>query len=181
MNVWQKPYANNIGTRQVNSGPVVGIDFGTSNSCVSIWNPLRNNAKLIKCDGKKIIQSTLQFYKNNFNEVLVGSSSPDSNAPIVSYIKSYLMDEDYENQKILCVNNANETKSMTAAELITLVLRRLKLYAENYLNDKKHMKIRQAILSMHETKSGSSHSCSNYDSHKIYDYDYEKFLLYFVT
>ena len=34
---------------------VIGIDFGTSTSCVSIWNPQKLRSKVIKCkaaDGK---------------------------------------------------------------------------------------------------------------------------------
>ena len=28
----------------------LGIDFGTSNSCAAIWNPVKNKAKVIKID-----------------------------------------------------------------------------------------------------------------------------------
>lgn len=30
------------------SGPMIGIDLGTSNSCVSLWHTVKNRAKIIK-------------------------------------------------------------------------------------------------------------------------------------
>lgn len=29
-------------------GPVIGIDLGTSNSCVSLWHTVKNRAKVVK-------------------------------------------------------------------------------------------------------------------------------------
>ena len=29
-------------------GPIIGIDLGTSNSCVSLWHPVKNRAKVVK-------------------------------------------------------------------------------------------------------------------------------------
>ena len=29
-------------------GPIVGIDFGSSNSCIAVWDTVKNRAKIIK-------------------------------------------------------------------------------------------------------------------------------------
>ena len=29
-------------------GPIIGIDLGTSNSCVSLWHTVKNRAKVVK-------------------------------------------------------------------------------------------------------------------------------------
>ena len=35
------------------SGPIIGIDLGTSNSCVSLWHTVKNRAKIIKNSSSK--------------------------------------------------------------------------------------------------------------------------------
>jgi hypothetical protein len=43
-------------------GPVIGIDLGTSNSCVSLWHTVKNRAKIVKnvSSNSKIIVTCVQ-------------------------------------------------------------------------------------------------------------------------
>ena len=44
-------------------GPVIGIDLGTSNSCVSLWHTVKNRAKVVKniSSKSKIIVTCVQY------------------------------------------------------------------------------------------------------------------------
>lgn len=44
-------------------GPVIGIDLGTSNSCVSLWHTVKNRAKVVKniSSKSKIIVTSVRY------------------------------------------------------------------------------------------------------------------------
>ena len=54
LNVWERDSPldtdNNEDTACNNRclGPIIGIDLGTSNSCVSLWHTVKNRAKVVK-------------------------------------------------------------------------------------------------------------------------------------
>jgi hypothetical protein len=63
IDVWRKRKSN------IDTDPIIGIDFGTSNSCLSIWHPIKNRSKVIKVTNKELKKnytpSTVLFNGNN--------------------------------------------------------------------------------------------------------------------
>ena len=120
--VWQRDVVS-TGTSFVSTAPIVGIDFGTSNSCIAVWNPMKNRVKVIKNTlGLKLLPSTVQFYGADFNSVKTGILSSETDVPIVTNIKSYLgggnnLIEENGKFKLLCYNGIGATQFVDIAEI----------------------------------------------------------------
>mmetsp|Transcript_26593 Transcript_26593/g.44449 ORF Transcript_26593/g.44449 Transcript_26593/m.44449 type:complete len:511 (-) Transcript_26593:352-1884(-) len=73
------------------AGPVLGLDFGSSNSCVSIWRPDKNRVKVIRnTTGAKTTPSLLQF-TTNFDDVRIGQECErDSSASSLGGLKQLI-------------------------------------------------------------------------------------------
>lgn len=72
--------------------PIVGLDFGTSNSCVSVWDAESSRAVVIRNrDGNKITPSNVTYQGSSFeSEVAVGLSDADVCSHTVAGIKGHL-------------------------------------------------------------------------------------------
>jgi len=134
--------------------PIVGIDLGTSTSCISIWNSSKSRAKIIKnhFSGKRTTPSILEFKDVNDPPIVpYDSLSYDSPTNRVANWKrllscekdtlshetlDYLGAEEDENDSSLCVRcftPAGVSILVRPEVLSSHVLKELKLSAEKYL------------------------------------------------
>ena len=140
LNVWRK------GSKTTASIPIVGIDFGTSNSCVAVWNPIENRAKVIRNqDGKKLTPSTVLFNTESFSNAAVGVCSCDTELPVLSGVKSVFGGRAGLDActpiagnatgvfTLTCTNSIGQSKDVDVAELCSFILRDLIRNAELYL------------------------------------------------
>lgn len=121
-------------------GPIIGIDFGTSNSCVAVWHPGKKRAKVVKTQGRETTPSTLQFIdlKSSQENFVVGSTATNAAVPILSGIKSFLGGVDGDKgSKILCTDQKGITQYMDTEVLVSHILSHLKQSAETYLTAKR--------------------------------------------
>lgn len=134
-NIWSSS------TYQINdlSGPIIGIDFGTSNSCVAIWNPHKNRVKIFKNkNSSQITHSTVRFGKD-FENYVIGTSGSHHDVPLVCGSKKFLgtmknIDEKY---MMRCFNEKGDTMLINPEVISSYILMDLKKSAENYLQKKK--------------------------------------------
>ena len=84
-NVWTPGLGGQPGT-----GPMIGIDLGTSNSCVAIWHPGKNRAKVIKnLRSQRLTASTVAFGTSS-EDIVVGASVTESPGPVLAGTKAML-------------------------------------------------------------------------------------------
>jgi hypothetical protein len=118
------------------AGPIVGIDFGTSNSCIAVWHPVQKRAKVIRRSAESqqyVTPSTVQFHGIDFTSYKVGVTGIDLRVPIVSGVKSQLGTLD----TIRCLNAAGDHADMSASDICAMILRELIHNAETYLRKNK--------------------------------------------
>lgn len=137
-------------TDEINEEIIVGIDLGTSNSCVSIWR--NNNLEIIPdVYGNKTIPSIVSFTsksryigkeaknqieinpENTFYEVkrLIGRKYNDETVINDSEFMSFKLDKN-DNDSVVLKTSFHE-KSFTPEEISSMILLELKYMAETYL------------------------------------------------
>lgn len=52
-------------------GPIIGIDLGTSNSCVSLWHTVKNRAKIVKNSSTKSKSSVSKYLPSAYEDNLL--------------------------------------------------------------------------------------------------------------
>ncbi len=141
-NIWKKTHSSV-------KGPTVGIDFGTSNSCVAIWRPDKKRVKVIKNRFKlSITESSIQFPFNNFVDVNIGLSETDATspsfagdipqAPIIREVKCLLGTPlGALGGDVWCTNGGGESRLISGEILCAHILSALRMDAQNYVRQKK--------------------------------------------
>lgn len=135
---------------------VLGIDFGTSNSCISLWNPQKNRAKVIKSLNKKITPSTVLF--KNIKDFSVGHPLDQSyllesikggidDQVLITYIKTFLgkntaddthntFIDDEGKLKVYCSKSRDKSESLHPETIASYIFKFLKNSAEIYLRER---------------------------------------------
>jgi len=153
---------NKIDNKQEDDNIVLGIDLGTSNSCVSIW---KNNKLIIIPDefGNNTIPSIVAFTNINtyigneaknqkdincsnvFYEVkrLIGKKINDEFILLEKNLLSYEISGD-ENDNVVLIANLLRKKKFTPEEISSKILMKLKNMSEKYLN----CKINKAVITI---------------------------------
>jgi heat shock protein 1/8 len=145
---------NNYTLQEFENEYIIGIDLGTTNSCVAIWR--NENLEIIPDEyGNRTIPSYVAFTNVNryvgldaknqkelnpnnvFYEVkrLIGRKFDD---PFVAREKEYLSYniESDDNKNILLVPELGNSKKFTPEEIASAILSKAKLMATNYLGKK---------------------------------------------
>lgn len=112
---------------------ILGIDFGTSNSCCSYFNG--KEIKIITNEyGKEIYPTCIAFNKHS-DEILYSNSAYDLNAnsdlAVIKNIKGLIGCKD-NNIEIMYNNNL---KNFTVDEIVVMYLKYLKNISENFTNN----------------------------------------------
>jgi heat shock protein 1/8 len=131
---------------------IVGIDLGTTNSCVAIWR--NKNLEIIPDSyGNRTIPSIVAFTQkskyigkeakkqielnpeNTFYEVkrLIGRKYNDETIINDKEYITYTLDKDEDNNVLLKSNISNGKNTFTPEEISSMILIELKHMAENYL------------------------------------------------
>ena len=134
---------------------VIGIDLGTTNSCVGIWR--NNNLEIIPDKlGNRTIPSMVAFTnksryisyeaknqieinpENTFYEVkrLIGKKFDDITVKNDMEFFTFNLSHDENNNIFLQTNLTNRKNNYTPEEISAIILLELKLMAENYLKQK---------------------------------------------
>ena len=141
------------GSSSCDPGVMIGIDFGTSNSCVAVWAPLKSRAKVIKsttgASGAKrsTTPSTVTYTgkgSGNFSDYMIGLSPDDmgrvGNSIPVTAIKSILGNDQVLGKKatevkpfVTCTNGGGSEKDIDAEVVASLICKELKGVAERYM------------------------------------------------
>ena len=149
-----------LSTRQENRGPIIGIDLGTSTSCIAIWDATKSRAKVIRnsTTGKRTTPSVLLF-DSSFSTptILHNDTIPSSNIVVANWkrllscsknnlspeIMQNLHAEIDDNECLPCVRceltAAKKTALIPLEVLSSHVLKDLKISAENYLKKNKEL------------------------------------------
>jgi len=135
---------------------IIGIDLGTSNSCVSIWR--NGNSEIIPDEyGNKVLPSVVSFTnltkyvgneakkqkklnpKNTYYEFkrLIGRKINDISVKNDLEFLTYDITAD-DNDNVVLKSSLNNKKIYTAEEMSSYILMKLKHMAELYLNRKVH-------------------------------------------
>ena len=131
---------------------VLGIDYGSCNSCVSIW---RNNNLEVITDmyGNRTIPSVVAFTSKNkyigkeakkqielntdntFYEVkrLIGRKYNDETVINDKQFLTFVIDKEPDSDNIIIKPNLPDKKSITPEEISAMILREIKHMAEDYL------------------------------------------------
>lgn len=138
-----------------NEDIVVGIDLGTTNSCVAIWR--RKNLEIIPDKlGNRTIPSVVAFTErsryigrdakkqieinvdNTFYEVkrLIGRKFTDETVINDQNFLTYKLDKDDKNGVVISSNLASKKSTYTPEEISSIILMELKYMAEDYLKRK---------------------------------------------
>ena len=136
---------------------VVGIDFGTTNSCVAIWNPYKKRAKVIKnLNSKRLTRSNIKF-DQDFENPQIGVTEINElySTQVLSRIK-LLLGSTGTSDTIICQNMLNEKYDMSVEKLCSFILKYIKNYAEVYIL--KNMKQLQGFSQLSSSSSNSSSS-----------------------
>lgn len=134
--------------------PAIGIDLGTTNSCVSIWNPQTSRADVIAnefgerttpsyvafTDEERLIGSAAknQASKNPENTVfdakrLIGRQYDDPTVQKNRAHWPFEIAKSTDNKPLIQVQHKGETKQFTPQEISAAVLQKMKSIAEEYL------------------------------------------------
>lgn len=150
-NVWR-------GLKQTSAdadGPIVGIDFGTSNSCLAVWHYGKNRAKVVRnaATQQRTTPSTVVFDSvgSDGDEVTVGVQPEDTAVHVVEGVKLLLgadradptlatrADCGFDGKGELCLRNlvlgSNPTAALTTLTVeaaAARVIGTLKASAESY-------------------------------------------------
>ena len=141
-NVWKIVSATNV-----DHGPIVGIDFGTSNSAIAVWHYAKNRVKVIRniVTKQRTTPSTILFDQNG---VKIGIAPEDTPLHVIEGCKLFLgrerNDGDMEleghlgyhynslDEKI-SVCDVNSSRSISVEEAAARIMSELKASAEIYL------------------------------------------------
>eukprot|EP01041_Mallomonas_annulata_P008626 gene8626-17793_t len=161
-NMWKMVRGSTTSKDKI-GGPVLGIDLGTSNSCIAIWNPEKNRSKIIKNIMKGRTTPSTVSYGNSFKEVIIGTQ--DNKTTLSGFktvlglnrsdietlyppgVASPLPNIEYDKDDDICLrgycsnssgitSSKNESKLLSPEELSSEVLKYLKMCAEDYLHRK---------------------------------------------
>ncbi len=115
-----------------NNGFIIGLDFGTTNSCVSIWSHAQKRPKVIKTlRGSKLVKSIVSFNGVAFDPTVGTYDSNEShNVHAISGVKSLLSTNKTE---VECFNERGETKSFPVETIIGYILMNLYHYSLSYI------------------------------------------------
>lgn len=176
-NAWAIPAASQAATTDgvkvtgtVAKGPIIGIDLGTTNSCMAIWHPGKNRAKIIKnLHERRLTPSTVSFGES-FDDPIVGGSALESTHPVVTGTKAFLgivgddelpantslppdATRDGDGRVLLTCEDAHgRTTSLTPEQVSTHILRYLKQSAETYLARKPVRGLPEGYLLDHQLR-----------------------------
>lgn len=116
---------------------VIGLDFGTSNTCTAIWSIVKKRSKVIKHKNKsKFIQSAVSF-DANFNP-LVGSQSHnllEKNSTTVTGLKLLLAATN--SASLECKNCSGEVRIISIETLCSYIIREVLRSSIEYINKNK--------------------------------------------
>lgn len=107
-----------------NCSPIVGLDFGTCNSCVSVWDAEANRCRTIRNSrGNKITPSNVTYLgKASEHKVIIGLSDSETYSHTIFGIKSHLDEEQNETagntMGVLCVCESGEQRVRSSEEVI---------------------------------------------------------------
>ncbi len=145
------------------SGIIVGIDLGTSNSCIAIWR--NNNLEIIPDEkGNRVIPSVVAFTnkskyigyeaknqkdlnpENVFYEVkrLMGRKTTDENIKADMKFLTYGIDSDDNQNVMIKCDLTHRKKKYTPEEISSMILIKLKNMASEYLKTE----ITQAVITV---------------------------------
>lgn len=136
-------------------GFIIGIDFGTSNSCASIWCPsfkgVPDRVKVIKDITKrnrKLTPSNIYFDTDEFAP-LVGFEldhdsivSLDKFPPLHAEAKLLLGKDDKSEMK--CTNTTGKVRSIAAIDLCSYIIQYVHAYASSYI-EKNYGKLQNPV------------------------------------
>lgn len=149
-----------LSTRQENRGPIIGIDLGTSTSCIAIWDATKSRAKVIKnsTSGKRTTPSVLLFDGSFSTPTILHNDTMPSSSTVVANWKRLLscskdelspgimknLHAEIDDSKFLpCIRceliAAKKTAMIPLEVLSSHVLKDLKISAENYLKKNKEL------------------------------------------
>ena len=127
----------------------IGIDLGTSNSCISVW--INGKPEIILNDiGDKITPSYISFTKDKINILfcikrLIGKNYEDKELQEDMKLCPFKIIKDPKSDKPkLLVNYQNQEKDFYAEEILAMILSYLKLIASNFLKKE----IKEAIIAI---------------------------------
>ena len=126
----------------------IGIDLGTTNSCLAYFNPETNNIDIIPNSlGDRITPSLITLTENQ--EIMVGQMVLDQDQLIISHVKRFIgqkygnITDIIENLEYQVISDHNDfplipiqDKKLKPEEVSAQVLRYLKECAEEYLGQK---------------------------------------------
>lgn len=137
---------------------VLGIDFGTSNSCVSLWRPDKRRPKVIKnlqTPGNKITPSTITFPRLGFVDRRVGetASAPNTVRGVKNVLGLTVKElqgltpgtypscnvtdmEEKDPVVVVCLDVDGNRRLFDPADLVSFVLTYLRDCARDYLRRK---------------------------------------------
>jgi heat shock protein 1/8 len=141
-----------INDQDLDEDIIIGIDLGTTNSCVGIWR--KNNLEIIPDKyGNRTIPSVVAFTNktkyigreakkqievntdNTYYEVkrLIGRKYDDETVINDLQFMTYKIDKDEEGNVVLISNLSSRNKTYTPEEISSIILMELKHMAEDYL------------------------------------------------
>ena len=142
-NVWKVASATDI-----DQGPIVGIDFGTSNSAIAVWHYAKNRVKVIRniVTKQRTTPSTILFGRN---DVKIGIAPEDTPLHVIEGCKLLLGREKNDGDMALegdhlgyhfnniddkiSVCDINSSRFMSVEEAAARIMSELKVSAEMYL------------------------------------------------
>ncbi|TCD61954.1 Hsp70 chaperone, partial [Steccherinum ochraceum] len=130
------------------SGPVIGIDLGTTNSCVSIMEGKTSPSRVIEnAEGARTTPSVVAFTKHG--ERLVGlPAKRQADAEVKEDMKHwpFKVVSKSDGRPAVEVENNGKRQQFSAEELSSMVLVKMKETAEQYLNMNK--KVNHAVVTV---------------------------------
>ncbi len=139
---------------------VVGIDFGTTNSCVALWNPYKKRAKVIKnLNGSRLTRSTIKF-DEDFDHPVVGVTEITElySTHVISRIKLLL--GSINQTQVQCNNAKGDSCDVSVDKLCSFILNYVRKYAEAYIV-KNLKKLQQPLILSSNSGNIKSETTSN--------------------
>lgn len=140
--------------RSDSPGHVIGIDFGTTNSCVSVYDPRQKKVKVVPNPIGTFTTASCVFFDATSTDVLVGESSIchsknvvhnvkrlvgktytdlTSDTDLSSFFKHLVLVKSKGDSIGVKLQYANDTKVLSVAEIVTTILVYLRQCAESHL------------------------------------------------
>lgn len=138
---------------------IVGIDFGTTNSCAAIWNPYKKRAKVIKnFNSTRLTRSTIKF-DQDFVDPIIGVAEIDElcSTQVLSRLKLLLGSLDrHDAVDVGCTNMKGEHCEISVENLCSFILSYIRKYSEAYiiknmnqfksLGHSRHLPLKSAVI-----------------------------------